>query len=255
MVLIAFDPDGDVIRYLWEQVGANKNVSLTNKDTSAPTFVAPEVIRNTTLTFLLTITDENGNSSGDLVNVLVSDIKRTPTDIVFSIDSSTSMKDNDPRNLRSSISKYILNALGTLDRAGVISWDKNADFALGLNSNFTVLKSQIDDIDSTGPTNIDSGIDYAINMLDRNTRNNATKTIVFLTDGKGEYTDSDTEASPVNDAKKKGYGIIVIGLNAHLSNGTEKALTDIVNTTKGEYLPTLTMEEIDQLVNSNFKSK
>jgi hypothetical protein len=65
------DSDGTVVSYLWEQVPA-ATVTLTNAATDTATFTAPDVgSAGATLTFQLTVTDDDGLESTDTVNITV----------------------------------------------------------------------------------------------------------------------------------------------------------------------------------------
>jgi len=67
----SYDPDGTEITYLWEQIGSPE-VTLSASNIVNPTFIAPEV--NSTpliLTFSLTVTDEDGATNVDTVNLEV----------------------------------------------------------------------------------------------------------------------------------------------------------------------------------------
>ena len=63
------DPDGDPLTYAWVQT-AGPQVMLTGETSATPTFAAPTVQADTTLTFQLTVSDGKG-SSGDLVDIVV----------------------------------------------------------------------------------------------------------------------------------------------------------------------------------------
>jgi hypothetical protein len=66
------DPDGDIVSYQWQQ-DSGKKVTLNNADSVVANFVAPRVRRGTkTLTFQLTVVDDQGVSSSDQVTVTVS---------------------------------------------------------------------------------------------------------------------------------------------------------------------------------------
>jgi hypothetical protein len=56
------DPEGDALQYTWTQTGG-ATVALTGANTVNPTFTAPSVTSNTTLTFSLTVTDGNSAAS------------------------------------------------------------------------------------------------------------------------------------------------------------------------------------------------
>jgi len=65
------DPDGTVAAYLWTQT-LGPIVTITQPTTSMPTFVAPTVASSATLTFSLTVSDDDlANSVPDTVDVVV----------------------------------------------------------------------------------------------------------------------------------------------------------------------------------------
>ncbi len=63
------------LAYHWQQLGVNPGdpleVALSGSDTATPTFQAPQVTQNQTLTFQLTVTDSHNASASDMVNVTV----------------------------------------------------------------------------------------------------------------------------------------------------------------------------------------
>lgn len=64
------DPDGSIVDYVWTQT-AGPAVTLTNANTVMATFTAPTVTADTTLSFQLTVTDNEGVMVADLMDVLV----------------------------------------------------------------------------------------------------------------------------------------------------------------------------------------
>ena len=65
------DENGTIDAYLWEQVSGTA-VTLTNADTAIATFTAPKVSSaGETLTFRLTVTDNENQSASDTVSVTV----------------------------------------------------------------------------------------------------------------------------------------------------------------------------------------
>jgi Fe2+ transport system protein FeoA len=65
------DPKGGVLSYLWEQT-AGTVVVLSDEQSAQPTFVAPDVGSiSETLTFKLTVVDEDGLESADTTSVTV----------------------------------------------------------------------------------------------------------------------------------------------------------------------------------------
>jgi hypothetical protein len=66
------DPDGDTLSYLWRQI-AGASVRLQGANTANPSFTAPFVNAETTLTFELTVSD-GALSSTDTVSISVKDM-------------------------------------------------------------------------------------------------------------------------------------------------------------------------------------
>ncbi|HEY6234519.1 MAG TPA: hypothetical protein VIW69_05340, partial [Candidatus Elarobacter sp.] len=66
----ATDSDGSIASYRWTQT-AGPAVTLTNANTSSASFTAPNSVAGTTLTFLLTATDNQGATGTDDMNVVV----------------------------------------------------------------------------------------------------------------------------------------------------------------------------------------
>ena len=75
LVGAGYDTDGTIASYAWEQT-AGTEVTLTGAETATLSFIAPDV--NETLTFVLTVTDNDGNSWSDAVNVLVERLPNNP---------------------------------------------------------------------------------------------------------------------------------------------------------------------------------
>lgn len=67
------DADGDVIEYQWNQIGGAITLNLSNTTAPAPTFTAPAVSSNETVTFELITTDCTGAFTTDTVLVTVLD--------------------------------------------------------------------------------------------------------------------------------------------------------------------------------------
>ena len=79
MVLLsgtASDPDGAIAGYLWEQT-AGPMVSLVGAFTATAAFTAPDVSRDETLSFRLTVTDDDGAQASDTVSVAITATAQT----------------------------------------------------------------------------------------------------------------------------------------------------------------------------------
>lgn len=76
---LSTDPDGDNISYFWTQIqNGTPIVTLSNPNTSKPTFTAPSVSSDTILSFQLKVTDPQGLESTDTVDIKVQNINRPP---------------------------------------------------------------------------------------------------------------------------------------------------------------------------------
>jgi len=196
---------------------------------------------NTIYTQRMRNVDTSGESLTLSRDTLVTNIDggrnlRLPIDVVFALDSSGSMcgspsPGNDPTGLRKTASKSFVDKLdSTVDTGAVVSWDDNVDFTYGLSNNFVTLKTQIDNVDCGGGTNLNVGLTAAIARLDANPRvEPSNEIIIFLTDGLGTYTTA-ANSGPAADAQSKGYKIYSINLNAPTALGP---LSDMAYATSG----------------------
>ena len=72
------DSDGTVASYLWQQT-AGTPVTLINTDKAQASFTAPDIKANETLTFSLTVTDNDGATHVDEVSIEVLHVNILPT--------------------------------------------------------------------------------------------------------------------------------------------------------------------------------
>jgi Mg-chelatase subunit ChlD len=192
---------------------------------------------------------------------------RYPIDIVFSIDSSPSMEENDKDNLRISAAKSLIDRLDSnTDKAGFIAWGREIALQRSLTSDFPTLKANFDEIELVGGTNLDSGLRGGVELLEEDTgllekytnaktnqEQNRTKVILFLSDGNGYYTRSTEPGSLTGVAKAKGYKIFTVGLN--INNATaENDLKDIAGATGGAYYPSTVAENLNDIYNKIFEN-
>jgi len=192
---------------------------------------------------------------------------RTPIDVVFSIDSSPSMKESDKNNLRISAAKSLIDRLDpNTDKAGFITWGREIALQKRLTSDFPTLKANFDEIKLIGGTNLDAGLRGGVELLEENTgilekytnaktnqEENRTKVIVFLSDGNGHYTRSTEPGSLAGLAEAKGYKIFTVGLN--INNATaENDLRDIASATGGVYYPSTVAENLNEIYNKIFQN-
>ncbi|WP_225408769.1 myxosortase-dependent M36 family metallopeptidase [Stigmatella hybrida] len=71
------DADGDTVTYAWTQT-AGPTAALSSATVANPTFTAPDVTANTTITFSLRVSDGTATSAADTVNITVRNVNRAP---------------------------------------------------------------------------------------------------------------------------------------------------------------------------------
>ena len=156
----------------------------------------------------------------------------TPMDVVFALDSSGSMDWNDSSGQRKTASKSFVDKMEpSRDQAGVVSWDTDIDFMWPLTNDFPTVKSKIDQVDDSGGTNLNVGLNAAIGLLDSGKQTGASYVIIFLTDGEGAYTLAE-DGGPASVAAANGYVIYSIGLG---SSPATVPLEDMADATGGNY--------------------
>lgn len=110
-------------------------------------------------------------------------------DIVLVIDNSGSMKKNDPQFLTKEVVMTFLDSLDPSTRLGLVIFDKKTEIVAPLSTGVdddlkAAFLEHIGKIDYTGQfTNSPDGIEQAIYELRTNSRRDAKKVIIFLTDG------------------------------------------------------------------------
>ena len=184
----------------------------------------------------------NGYGGSDTSNTLA---------VVFAIDSSGSMSWTDPSDLRlAAADAFVDKMLMTLeiDLGGIVSWDNSIDFTYGLVAedvdSFATLKSNINNVNSFGDTNLNAGLNAAIGML--HAENSViNKVIIFVTDGSGLYTKSGKHGSPADSAAAEGIVIYTIGLAIPSGSNAERRLMEIADVTGGMYFPSPAASNLD----------
>ncbi|VFQ44461.1 PKD domain-containing protein [Desulfoluna butyratoxydans] len=145
------DADGALTRYAWVRTDTNSgvSVSLQGADTPTPQFSAPAVSADTTLEFELTVTDDNGATASDRVQVTITHLNQPP------------VADAGPDQTHPEISSdgtpttVVLNGTGSRDpEGGVLSYawvrtDANSKVTVTLENADTATPSFVSpDVDS-----------------------------------------------------------------------------------------------------------
>jgi hypothetical protein len=71
------DLNGIILSYSWRQIPTSHVITLSGADTPVWSFTAPRVSADTTLTFELTVTDNNGLTDNSTLNILVKHLPST----------------------------------------------------------------------------------------------------------------------------------------------------------------------------------
>lgn len=231
---------------------------LTQQVRPIPTEISPDGIATARIT-------ENGMyillSRRDLADVWKNDIRPASEsgwadgnmDVVFVIDRSASMNENDPMNVRKEVVKRFINKLRPLDRAAIVQFTAVAETIIRLTDNKEALGNAVDGIqnsdggggcintDKTAGTNGAAGIRNALDALQNS--NAANKLIVFLTDGADTTTPENYTYADLEEEAKGNVKIHTIGLVGEGSVNTD-LLKEIADATGGNYyLATLSDEQ------------
>ncbi|MFA5295942.1 MAG: VWA domain-containing protein, partial [Methanoregulaceae archaeon] len=179
-----------------------------------------------------------------------------PIDIVFAIDATGSMRQNDRTNLRlTGAQEFIDELTPATDQVGVVAWDHRIVFTYpsppGLTDDFETAKARIGTITPLGMTNGEQAIQRSIDMLDANTRiGPSNQVIILLTDGifnVGGRTPAQLD-DEIAEAVAKGYVIYTVGLGSTFGFPGKTVdgplLEYIATSTGGKYYYANTAEEI-----------
>ena len=171
----------------------------------------------------------------------------TNLDIVFAIDYSASMNENDSTQKFKILSKNFISKLRDgKDRGAVVKFVDFATVILNLTTDKNALNSAIDSIsydwfDSNGyghyGTDGSTGINEALTLLQ--TSSSGYKYIIFLTDGKDTRTPSYSYDSLIARAKAAGILIYSIGMGT----ADEDLLKKVSSETQGKYYHATADEE------------
>lgn len=147
------------------------------------------------------------------------------TDIVFAIDSSGSMKDNDKSGLRLQAVNEFIDNMQSLTKAAIVDFDYSATLRQGLTDNKEYLHKAVKKVDAYGGTDLSAGIKRSLDVLKKSDADR--KYIIFLTDGNGGYKKTYTQR-----AKDEGVTIYTIGLGKDVK---DSVLKEIAEGTGGKY--------------------
>ncbi len=170
-----------------------------------------------------------------------------PLDTILLIDSSGSMSQNDPDDLRLDAAKHYVDLLSVPDRVAVVNFNTNAVLVGGdhLSSDYSHAKANIDTIGNQGYTDLFDPIRIATDELVANGDPNHVWLEILLTDGR-DTTGHSSSKILEQASRAAGQGIVIytIGL---IGSGMvdEQLLRDIASTTGGVYLRATSADALD----------
>ena len=175
-------------------------------------------------------------------------------DIVMMVDNSGSMKKNDPEFLAHRALKTFVSSSEDDTRLALISFDKNVNLSVPFtpltDTSRSLLFDAINEIDYSGPlTNSPQALERAIYEFTLHGRDDAEKSIVFITDGivdtGSKARDKLLEARMQNELSTLAskLNIRIFGI-AFAEAANYSLIEELVSKTKGEYFRVLTAEEL-----------
>jgi len=187
-----------------------------------------------------------GKVRGALGKIPQKEFKQAELDIVFVLDNSGSMRNNDPNFITREVVTNFVSDLGERARLGMVIFDENAELIEPLTSldnseiRASFLKG-LDLIDFRGKfTNSPAGIERAVYELKTNGRRDAEKIIIFLTDGIVDTGNKNQDLEKENWLKEdltqdsKNAGIRIFGI-AFTDNADFRLIQTLAVRTGGEY--------------------
>ncbi len=187
-------------------------------------------------------------------------------DAVLLLDVSNSMKSSDPQKLGNEAMKLFIDMLPAQgDRVGVVAYTdqierEKALTSLNSSDSKASLKRFIDDLNRGPYTDISIGMGEAISILQDGARQGSEPMIVLFADGNNDLnsnagkTNSQADQqlkAAVDNAKKLGYPVYTVGLNAD-GKLNQQALANIASETGGKSFVTSSADELPQILSEIF---
>ncbi|WP_234124435.1 vWA domain-containing protein [Clostridium hydrogenum] len=185
-------------------------------------------------------------------------VSHSNLDTVFLLDSSGSMKESDPEEIRIEAIKMFLdmsedsgNKFGLVAYSDNIVREHSLD-AVNSKADKENIKNMINGIQLGQKTDTGMGLKEAVSLMDNGHESGHRPVIILLSDGKNDPARSEADSekdlnSAIETAKSKGYKVYTIGLNY---DGTvDKALlANIAESTGGKSYITSTAADLPKIL-------
>ena len=155
-------------------------------------------------------------------------------DIMFVMDTSTSLRSSDPQDYRALGAIGLVKSLSPKSdiKIGVVSFDRKSELAQPMTANREDVIDVLRMLPRSGSTNLAAGISAAVAELERNGRPGSSRVIMLFTDG---MSSKDKAYDAAVEATKRGITIQTLMLGS--SNQGTKILDTIAWATGGSFLP------------------
>ena len=196
--------------------------------------------------------------SSPTAEVHQAELKQAELDIVFVLDNSGSMRNNDPNFITKEVVTNFLGGIGKNSRLGMVIFDETANLVVPLLSldNAEVrarFLESLDVINFKGKfTNSPAGIERAIYELKTNGRQDTKKIIIFLTDGIVDTGDKSQDLEKENWLKQdltresKNAGIRIFGI-AFTDDADFRLIQTLAIRTDGEYFRVFEVADLEKV--------
>jgi Mg-chelatase subunit ChlD len=186
------------------------------------------------------------------------ELKQAELDIVFVLDNSGSMRNNDPNFITKEVVTNFLAGLGERSRLGMVIFDESANLVEPLTSLDSAevrarFLASLDVINFKGKfTNSPAAIERAIYELKTNGRQDAKKIIIFLTDGIVDTGNKSQDLEKENWLKEdltresKNAGIRILGI-AFTDNADFRLIQTLAVRTDGEYFRVFEVADLQEV--------
>ena len=190
--------------------------------------------------------------------VTQAELNQAELDIVFVLDNSGSMRNNDPNFITKEVVTNFLGGIGKNSRLGMVIFDETANLVVPLLSldNAEVrarFLESLDVINFKGKfTNSPAGIERAIYELKTNGRQDTKKIIIFLTDGIVDTGDKSQDLEKENWLKQdltresKNAGIRIFGI-AFTDDADFRLIQTLAIRTDGEYFRVFEVADLEKV--------
>ena len=175
-------------------------------------------------------------------------------DVILVLDNSGSMKKNDPEFLTSQAVTHFISGLDDSTRMGIVIFDQDISLAVPLiqisTASRQTLLNSLDRINYRGLfTDIPAAIERAIYELKNNGRDDASKLIIFMTDGIVDTGNADVDLEKTKWLKDSlaadaaDAGIKIFGI-AFTEAADFQLIQSLAQKTDGEYFRALKPEDL-----------